>query len=333
MLFGVFCVLVSFVISEPSDVEMERQFSEWMVKHQKIYASDEDQAHAFENFRASLVRVLKQNQRTTELGKGATYDLNRFSDLSPEEFRRTFLAKPFHPTPKETRSAPLSLDMGLAALPTAFDWRTKGAVTPVKDQGQCGSCWAFSVTENIESVWMLAKGINSSAMAPLAPQQIVDCDDYDMGCSGGNPPTAYQYVISAGGLDTEASYPYKAVDGTCNFKTGSIGAKISGYQWATESRDEQTLQQNLVGWAPLSICVDARYWQDYSGGIMTSGECDWIVELDHCVQLVGYDTTGAMPFWIVRNSWGTDWGEKGFIRLQLGDNACGLTEEASSAKP
>eukprot|EP01124_Arcella_intermedia_P027253 TRINITY_DN528_c0_g1_i2.p1 TRINITY_DN528_c0_g1~~TRINITY_DN528_c0_g1_i2.p1 ORF type:complete len:333 (+),score=26.74 TRINITY_DN528_c0_g1_i2:40-1038(+) len=329
MLFGVFCVLVSFVISEPSDVEMERQFSEWMVKHQKIYASDEDQAHAFENFRASLVRVLKQNQRTTELGKGATYDLNRFSDLSPEEFRRTFLAKPFHPTPKETRSAPLSLDMGLAALPTAFDWRTKGAVTPVKDQGQCGSCWAFSVTENIESVWMLAKGINSSAMAPLAPQQIVDCDKVDAGCNGGDTPTAFEYVIKAGGQDTEASYPYKAIDQACHFKAADVEAKIASYKYATKTKNEAEMKDAVATVAPLSICVDAEPWQFYTSGVMTKAQCG--TSLDHCVQITAYDTAAKPAYWKVRNSWGADWGEKGFIRLEYGTNTCGVAEEPTTA--
>jgi len=217
------------------------------------------------------------------------------------------------------------------AVPDTFDWRPKGAVTSVKDQQQCGSCWAFSVTENVESVWILAKGINNVTMAPLAPQQIVDCDTSDAGCNGGNPETAYSYIKDAGGLETEKAYPYTAVDGTCHFKKADVYSTISDYKYATTSYDETTLKTNLATWAPLSICVDARYWQDYQSGVMTAYECDWIVELDHCVQAVGYDVTASTPFWIVRNSWGTSWGEEGYIRLEYGQNSCGLTQEATSA--
>jgi len=214
--------------------------------------------------------------------------------------------------------------------PTTFDWRDHGAVTAVKDQGQCGSCWAFSVTENVESVWILSKGLTNTTLPPLAPQQIVDCDTSDAGCDGGNPPTAYDYIISAGGLDGEKDYPYTAQDGTCSFKASAVVAKISNFKYAT-SGDEDTMRDNLASWAPLSICVDARYWQDYTGGIMAEWQCDWVVQLDHCVQAVGYDTTASTPFWIVRNSWGTDWGEAGYIRLQYGANTCGLTDESTSA--
>jgi len=114
-------------------------------------------------------------------------------------------------------------------------------------------------------------------------------------------------------------------------KKQTFFATISNYKYATTTWDETTLKTNLATWAPLSICVDARYWQDYKSGIMTAFECDWIVELDHCVQAVGYDVSGSNPFWSVRNSWGTSWGEEGYIRLEYGYNSCGLTEQATSA--
>jgi len=178
---------------------------------------------------------------------------------------------------------------------------------------------------------MIAKGLNNGSMVPLAPQQIVDCDKSDAGCSGGDPPTAYDYIQKAGGLEPEKDYPYKAVDGSCAFKKSDVYATISSFKYATSEDDESTLKSNLASWAPLSICVDARYWQDYTSGVLTAYECDWIVELDHCVQAVGYDVTAATPYWIVRNSWGTDWGEAGYIRLEYGKNSCGLTEEATTA--
>jgi len=197
----------------------------------------------------------------------------------------------------------------------------------VKNQEQCGSCWAFSVTENIESMWILAGKSNNSLA--LAPQQIVDCDTVDDGCEGGDPPTAYEYIIEAGGLESEQDYPYIAEDESCRFKSQDIVASIKNWQYATSDYSETTLQQNLVGYGPLSICVDASNWQDYVSGIMTWYECAWVNILDHCVQLVGYNATSSNPFWMVRNSWGTDWGIDGYIYLEMWEDTCGLTYEAT----
>jgi len=240
-----------------------------------------------------------------------------------------YLLNNFTKTPEEIKkknTIPLSSKLG---APDQFDWRTKKVITPVKDQAQCGSCWAFSVTENIESVWMLAKNITAENFKPLAPQQIVDCDTSDAGCNGGNPPTAYEYVKSAGGLEGESSYPYKATDQTCHFDKSKIEVQISGYKYS--SGVEKTMLTEISTWSPLSVCVDAANWQDYSSGVMGEWECCWICELDHCVQGVGYDVSASAPYWILRNSWGSDWGMNGYILVDYGHNTCGLTEEATTA--
>jgi cathepsin F len=171
--------------------------------------------------------------------------------------------------------------------------------------------------------------INCNTFPPLAPQEIVDCDTVDQGCNGGDPPTAYQFVMQEGGMEDESDYPYTAQDGTCNFQANLVKVTISNWQYATQNSDETTMQSNLASWGPLSICVDAEPWQDYTGGVLMASDCS--NQLDHCVQLVGYDMTQSTPFWIVRNSWGTDWGEAGYIRLEYGTNTCGLTEESTSA--
>jgi len=209
--------------------------------------------------------------------------------------------------------------------------------TAIKDQGQCGSCWAFSATEEIESMWYMA----GNAIPTLAPQQIVDCDTVDQGCNGGNTETAYAYVTQAGGLDTEASYPYTSGDsgsaGNCQVVTSSFAAKVNNYTYAIppcddscDHQDENALRQQLTTVGPLSICVDAAPWQDYSGGIMTGDECPHDVgSLDHCVQLVGYDWPNK--YWTVRNSWATSWGENGYIRLSTGENTCGVGDDVTIA--
>jgi len=323
-------ILVSVVSAheEVDEEQLYQSFQQWALTHGKTYDTIDEKSLRFANFKESVKRININNAYTEMRGSGATFGLNKFSDMTPEEFSEKVLMTPFTPAADVHKRSNM-LTPRITA-PDTFDWRNKGAVTAVKDQGQCGSCWAFSVTENIESVWILAKGITNDTLPPLAPQQIVDCDSSDLGCNGGNPPTAYDYVKGAGGLDDEKDYPYTAQDGTCAFKSTAVVAKITGYKYATDG-DEDTMKNNLASWAPLSICVDARYWQDYSGGVMTEWQCDWIVQLDHCVQAVGYDTTATTPFWIVRNSWGTDWGEKGYIRLQYGANTCGLTQESTTA--
>jgi len=175
----------------------------------------------------------------------------------------------------------------------------------------------------------MKKNIDCTTFPPLSPQEVVDCDTTDQGCNGGDPPTAYQFVMQEGGLEDDSDYPYTAQDGTCNFQKNLVKVTISNWQYATQNSDETTMQNNLVSWGPLSICVDAEPWQDYTGGVMMGSDCS--TSLDHCVQLVGYDMTQSTPFWIVRNSWGTDWGENGYIRLQYGQDTCGCADEATSA--
>jgi cathepsin F len=214
------------------------------------------------------------------------------------------------------------------SVPSAKNWLDLGAVTPVKNQEQCGSCWAFSATEEIESMWILA-GKATNTTVNLAPQQIVDCDTTSAGCGGGETGSAYNYVISAGGQEPEKDYPYTAQNGPCTSKTSDFVAKISSWKMATSDYDEKTLQANLVSWGPISICVDASHWQDYQSGVMTWEQCAWINILDHCVQLTGYNLHPS-PYWIVRNSWGASWGQSGYIWLEMWEDTCGIAHDATS---
>jgi C1A family cysteine protease len=264
-----------------------------------------------------LIQQLNENSES-----GATYSINKFADLTPEEFKSYYCGYVPGNTDIEELELPTDID-----APSTFDWIAKGKVTPVKNQEQCGSCWAFSATENIESVWLIAKDLTPADFKPLAPQQIVDCDKSDGGCNGGNPPTAYEYIIKAGGQDTEASYPYKAVNQACQFKPADVEVKISSYKRVT---GEANMIDATATVSPLSICVDASKWQFYNSGVMTPAQCGG-TSLDHCVQVTGYDISAATPYWEVRNSWGTSWGMQGFIRLEYGHNTCGLTQETTTA--
>eukprot|EP01117_Protostelium_nocturnum_P004966 TRINITY_DN179_c0_g1_i1.p1 TRINITY_DN179_c0_g1~~TRINITY_DN179_c0_g1_i1.p1 ORF type:complete len:375 (-),score=129.17 TRINITY_DN179_c0_g1_i1:122-1195(-) len=316
------------VENSPEEFKNVMQFGKFIKKFGKTYESKEELSKRYSNFKESLKRSSERNARAK--GK-TTYGMTKFSDLSPSEFKGTYLTARVPAKERIEGIQFMKPTIAPEALPANLDWRKKGAVTPVKDQGQCGSCWAFSATENIESMWILAGKATASTLK-LAPQQIVDCDDSDSGCNGGNTGPAFDYVISAGGLEGEASYPYKALDGNCAFEANKTIAKIKSWQYATEWYSESELKSNLASWGPLSVCVDAASWQDYQGGVMTWEECAWVNLLDHCVQLVGYSTgTSAGDYWIVRNSWNTNWGISGYIHLAMGGDTCGIAHQATSS--
>jgi cathepsin F len=287
-----------------------------MKTHNRVYKSDEEFFSRFQIFKQNLRLIEEKNKQG-----GATFAVNKFADLSKEEFAELYLMKDLPPYDTEIVAEPVDI---IADVPDSFDWRLKGAVTPVKDQGQCGSCWAFSATENVESVYQIAK----TTLPKLGPQQMVDCIKTGCyGCSGGWPYLALGYIVQAGGQDSESTYPYTARDGTCKFKT-NVAAKISN--WKKIPKDEKQIQSSLISVAPFSICVDASEWQFYSGGVFMAKQCGGGV--DHCTQLVGYDTKSlSTPYWIVRNSWGTDWGLSGFIYLEMFEDTCLMADYVTTA--
>eukprot|EP01087_Luapelamoeba_hula_P010134 TRINITY_DN266_c0_g1_i1.p1 TRINITY_DN266_c0_g1~~TRINITY_DN266_c0_g1_i1.p1 ORF type:complete len:347 (-),score=46.25 TRINITY_DN266_c0_g1_i1:104-1144(-) len=308
------------VLSDP--LKLQRSWSAFKSFHQRHYDNAEEEAARFAAFRENLRHLKTLNLRNPQ----AHFRLNKFADMTKEEFAGRYLLRSF--TPK-VANAPVIAASVDAPLPASFDWRDKGAVTAVKNQGQCGSCWAFSATEAIESQWFLA----GHPLPTLSEQQIVDCDQGrgDQGCNGGDTPTAYEYVIAAGGLDTEASYPYTAEDGTCQFKSSDVAAKITSWGYVTQNHNETQMQVTLVAKGPLSICVDASSWQFYEGGVITS-ECGR--SLDHCVMITGFSNKEGWDFetyavWNIRNSWGADWGYSGYLYVQRGSDLCGVSDEVT----
>lgn len=220
--------------------------------------------------------------------------------------------------------------------PAKLDWTTLGATTPVKNQGHCGSCWAYSTTETIESALFMKTG----KLEELAEQQVISCDRFDNGCNGGDIPSALKYVQQEGGITLESHYPDTSAKsgrtGKCKKSDISNSVKVTSWRFAIPEctaenctqQPESDLMAQLHKHGPLGICVNAESWSDYNGGIMT-GPCPggWS-DLDHCVQLVGYDNTHSTPYWKVRNSWTSNWGENGYIRLAMGGNVCGVASEA-----
>jgi cathepsin F len=341
------CILVSEPVVPSVDAQLAADklaFESFKVKYGRSYGTPELEAHRF--------NIFQSNQRSAEelslRVPSATFGVTQFSDLHPQEFKRQYLN--YRPALGDSailrQNVPLSevpLEYQNTTIPTSYDWRHPDSgrpvgVTAVKDQGQCGSCWAFSATEELESAWIL-KG---NKVAILSPEQTVDCDTVDQGCNGGDTVSAYTYMKKAG-VQSETSYPYKAGvsgnAGSCKYKSADVVAKMSGFTYATpgctdacKTQDENKLKESLYTIGPVSICVDASPWQTYTSGILTpaSGCSKAYDQLDHCVQLVGYgkDPNGQ-EFWSVRNSWATSWGEAGYIRLSYGTNTCGVADEAT----
>jgi C1A family cysteine protease len=298
-----------------SALSAQQEWTNFKSKFNRSYASVEEESYRFSVFKENVRQAKIRNSKDPH----ATFGVTKFSDITTAEFKATYLMNVTMPAvQKGTKiaSAPKNVQ-----LPTSFDWSSKGALTPVKDQGQCGSCWDFSATETIESVCFLAgKGLQT-----LSEQQILDCDTTDGGCNGGWPYTAYQYVMSAGGIDTESSYPYTAQGGNCNFQQSNIGCSITNWQYVTQSQDENAMQNFLYNSSPMSVCVDAEIWQSYTGGVISqSSNCG--NSIDHCVQATGWQVMQGMNVWNVRNSWNTDWGVNGYIYIQIGYDICSIAE-------
>jgi len=310
--------------------EIEAQFQAFESLFKKAYSTPEIRSYRMEVFAESL--------RVAALRTGAAlHGVTKFSDLTEEEFSDKYLSgyqrrKPSHPT----AALPVE-EMGGAPVP--IDWRTKGVVTPVKDQGHCGSCWAFSVVEQVESQALQQKLLPHGST--LSVQQMVDCDDFSHGCAGGSPETAYDYLTIGGGITTADKYGKYIGNATekCHFSKASAvitAPAYPAYKSISRGKSGEAAMYAKIASTPMAICVQADLWKSYKGGIISSADgCGGQDPdaLNHCVQVVGVgeDAETKSPYWIVRNSWGADFGNDGYVYLATGGNVCGIAMEASVA--
>jgi len=297
--------------------------------HEKQYSTVEEEVARRTVFEANLAKINKHNLEA-DLGLHTyTMGMNKYGDLTHEEFKKQMnglkmkVKADTSDFDRHTFMAPSNFK-----LPDAVDWRTKGYVTPVKDQGQCGSCWAFSATGSLEGQHFA----KTQQLVSLSEQNLVDCSGKfgNMGCDGGLMDSSFQYIKANKGIDTEKSYPYEAVDNKCRFKAANVGATDTGFV-DIKAQNETDLQNAIATIGPISVAIDASQdsFQFYKSGVYNEPDCS-STELDHGVLAVGYDTDGNKPYYIVKNSWGTSWGNKGYIWMSRNKkNQCGIATMSS----
>jgi len=325
------------------------EWEQFKSKYHKHYDSDADEKMRYKLFKESQDRVAKLNALNPEPVFGITW----MSDRLPEEKHQKGHKKPdgFVPTaPVRNFDAPRK--------PSGIDWQLTEAVTAVKNQGQCGSCWAFSATEAIESQLTLTSG--GKFRMDLSPQQVTSCTPATgtygcLGCNGGFTEGAYDYLKTVAGLANSFFIPYEQsltqstptmacpkekvaqINGQMETLQGGF-ASVKGYSYAVKpctqgacaNQDLKALAAALEE-TPVSVCVNAGTWNDYTGGVMSANACGPMgaAYQDHCVMATGFNSTASTPYWIVRNSWSTTWGEGGYIYLEMAKNTCGLADDAT----
>lgn len=322
-------VLFSAVFSLVSANEWS-EFQAFVKKYGKVYDSLHHFTSKFETFTENywFIKDFNINSECADVCVPANVTLgeNFFMDYSQDEFKQ------FHNlhSSSSVRAASCSSFSSTISAPASVDWREKGAVTPVKDQGQCGSCWSFSATGSMEGAWAIKTG----NLVSLSEQQLVDCSygvKYgNLGCNGGLMDSAFQYAIDNAGMCTEDSYKYTASKGTCEKCTPEV--KISSCVDVTPDNEVDLEKAVAIGPVSVAIEADTKVFQFYKSGIITDSSCG--TNLDHGVLVVGYGTEGSSDYWIVKNSWGPTWGENGYVRLQKTDSTkskgmCGIAMQPS----
>ncbi|XP_055848053.1 putative cysteine proteinase CG12163 isoform X3 [Episyrphus balteatus] len=303
----------------------EHLFQKFQIKYQKQYLNSMERQMRLRIFKHNLKLIHDLNKN--EMGS-AKYGITEFADMTTTEYRdRTGLL-----SREESNSVRSPAKIPDVELPKEFDWREKGAISKVKNQGNCGSCWAFSVTGNIEGL----HAVKTGKLEEYSEQELLDCDTIDSACNGGLPDDAYKAIENIGGLELESEYPYQAKKSQCHFNSSLSHVKISGA--VDLPKNETEMAKWLIVNGPISIGINANAMQFYRGGVSHP----WKMlcskkNLDHGVLIVGYGISEyptfkkTLPYWIVKNSWGPKWGEQGYYRVYRGDNTCGVSEMATSA--
>nr|QBK51063.1 late digestive cathepsin L [Ixodes ricinus] len=326
--FLVVCFLVVAATAVGENEVLEVEWETFKANYGKSYSSEAEEQFRMTVYMNNKLKVAKHNEQYAEGKVSFQLAMNKFSDLLHEEFVRSRNGfRGVRPVKQaSTYLEPANIED--VCFPQTVDWRKKGAVTPVKNQEQCGSCWAFSATGSLEGQHFL----NTGKLVSLSEQNLVDCsDDFgNIGCSGGLMDNAFQYIKANGGIDTEKSYPYTGEDGQCVFDKSNVGAADTGFV-DVQTGDETQLMKAVASVGPISVAIDASHisFQFYAQGVYDEPACSSEM-LDHGVLAVGYGTLNGKDYWLVKNSWGADWGQEGYILMSRNkNNQCGIASNAS----
>ncbi|OMO94567.1 hypothetical protein CCACVL1_05921 [Corchorus capsularis] len=292
---------------DPKDMQI--RYERWLLIHGRRYQNKDEYTMRFGIYQSNAQFIDHINSQNLSF----KLTDNKYADMTNEEFRSIYFGVwGGGRFPKERETVSFKDNICENNLSASIDWRDKGAVTPVKDQGLCGSCWAFSTVAAIEGL----NKIKTGKLISLSEQELVDCDvaGGNHGCNGGFMEKAYEYIINNGGITTEENYPYKGRDDVCDRnKARNHAVTISGYQLVPEN-DEESLRE-AVARQPVSVAIDAGGYefQLYSKGVF-KGYCGY--QLNHGVTIVGYGEEHGKKYWLVKNSWGAYWGESGYIKME-----------------
>ncbi|XP_020575303.1 zingipain-2-like [Phalaenopsis equestris] len=313
--------IVYLANSRTIDLTMEARYEQWITQHKRVYRSAAEKARRFSIFKANVEYIESANAKPDRKYRLA---VNRFADLTNEEFGSTLNAY----LERSLRRNYETFRYGnVTDVPDEMDWRRLDAVTPIKSQESCGSCWAFSAVAATEGI----NKIKTGNLISLSEQELIDCDvnGRDHGCRGGTTNGAFSFIVKNGGITMDTNYPYAAVDGTCDKEkaaTYNAAATIRGYE-SVPSNSELSLMKAAAN-QPVSVLIDASGmdFAFYSGGVFM-GVCG--THLNHAVTVVGYGTDyDGTSYWLVKNSWGKHWGEEGYMRMQRNIEAkeglCGI---------
>nr|XP_023884001.1 zingipain-2-like [Quercus suber] len=304
---------------------LAERHEQWMVQYGRSYKDSAEKEKRFKIFKDNVEYIDKFNNEGNRTFK---LSANMFADLTNEEFVASHTGYKISTQPSSLKAKSLKYE-NLTEIPMTMDWREKGAVTSIKDQGRCGCCWAFSAVAAVEGITQIKTG----NLISLSEQQLVDCAvEGNQGCKGGWMDNAFRYIIKNQGLSTEEKYPYETMQGTCDHGKESIyAAQISAFEDLPSNNEKALLQ--AVANQPISIAIDGsgRNFHFYKSGVFME-ECG--TRLTHAVTAIGYGTSAdGTKYWLMKNSWGTRWGENGYMRIQRDTSApeglCGLAKKAS----
>jgi len=321
----------TYDFDELDEVAKNSLFNQFISRYQKNYATEYEYNYRFETFKQNIIKVAEDEVVSKKNGGNSVHGVTKFSDLTHKEVIKKTLGVIF---PKDFEKSNLvEMEPFDATVTVAVNWAGI-YTTPVKNQGYCGSCWAFAATEQMESDALRLRLPSFTTSTVLSPQQYVDCDAGDNGCNGGWYYYAYRYAYMYG-MESTSDYPYSNATfnngqvGTCQFSANDVILKLSTYYgYGSEAQ----LATYVASKGPAYVNIDASVLFTYSSGVVS---CSSTYSINHAVQVVGINTDTVnngmgLSYWVVRNSWGTDWGLSGYFYLLYGYDSCGVADYATS---